>query len=256
MAQLKNLYAIPLSLKSRSRAVKKDANDAGARGMPVLLDFSAYSSYDGDFDISDVSHNVTGISGIQAVYIDNRNNASPAIFTFASTSQFTIIAPAYSQGFYPILFDGLRLKFNATCTGGALCIATFLNVDVAYNVWNANTPLAGSVSVSGNVTTQGVQGAFINRSGTIAVANTSQVLCAANSLRKRFIIKNPSTAAGQGIAATESLFINFTTTAVTGPPSFELLPGESFDTGAGPITTEAINVIAATVSHAFVAKEM
>lgn len=106
------------------------------------------------------------------------------------------------------------------------------------------------------VVSQPALGTFTNRSGTITAGGTSQTLAAVNATRKRIIIQNPCTTAGQGVTA-ESLYINFTSAAaVDGGTSIELAPCGSYDSGAGPVSTELIAVNAATTAHKFVAKEM
>jgi len=102
-----------------------------------------------------------------------------------------------------------------------------------------------------------LQGTFTDRSGSMTTGGTSKTLAVTNSSRKRIYIENPSSAAGQGIAAAESLYINFTSNAgVDNGTSIELTPGGIFDSGPGPVSTEQINVNAATTSHVFIAKEM
>lgn len=93
-------------------------------------------------------------------------------------------------------------------------------------------------------------GTFTDRSGTVATGGTSQVLAAYNPSRKVLVIQNPS-------AQTESLFINFSSSASTSDgKSIELAPGEHFIMDAfGFLTWEAVNVTAATSSHPFMAKE-
>ena len=108
----------------------------------------------------------------------------------------------------------------------------------------------------GQVTT-GYGESFTDRSGTIATGGTSQQLMASNTQRRRFIIYNPATQTGQGIATAESLFFNFTSAAgVNNATSVELTPGGIYDSGIGIVTPEQINIIAATTGHQFVAKEM
>src|SRR6266699_6759087 len=67
----------------------------------------------------------------------------------------------------------------------------------------------GSVKISGSVTaTAGVQQAsFTDKSGAVTAGGTAQTLSAINSSRKRVIVQNPCTAASQGIATAENLFI-------------------------------------------------
>lgn len=89
---------------------------------------------------------------------------------------------------------------------------------------------------------------WVNRSSTITLGGTAQTLASANTTRCRLVIINPND-------ATESLWINFTTTAAAASPSIELQPGGSW-TEMGPTCTgELISVYAASTGHAFTAKE-
>ncbi len=95
-----------------------------------------------------------------------------------------------------------------------------------------------------------------NRSIALTTGGTSQQIAAANNARKRIIIMNPCTLTSQGIAVAENIFVNFTTAAsATAGNSFELQPCGSYDSGQGPVTTEAVNVVAATTGHLIVSKE-
>src|SRR5579883_2211683 len=92
-----------------------------------------------------------------------------------------------------------------------------------------------------------------NGSGAIKTGGTSQQVLPQNLERKILIIQNPSTAAGQGIGATESLFVNFTNAAgVNNGTSIELVAGASLQI-VNPAPSDAINVNAATTGHVFVA---
>ncbi len=109
------------------------------------------------------------------------------------------------------------------------------------------------------VTSSGISplvGTFTDESGSVTLGGTSQTLAAANTSRKRIIIQNPLDATGQGIATAENLCINFTSAAsASAGSSFCLLPGGSYDSEAGPVTSELITVVAATTGHKWAAKE-
>ena len=102
---------------------------------------------------------------------------------------------------------------------------------------------AGAASVSRSGTTT-------DRSGAITTGGTSQQLMADNASRRYILIMNPST-------ESESLFINFTANASTSAgSSLEIIPGGRYERDASSyVTTEAVNVVAATTGHKFVAKE-
>lgn len=89
-------------------------------------------------------------------------------------------------------------------------------------------------------------GTLTDRSGTITAGATAQALAASNSSRKYLIIQNNSA---------ESLWVNFTTTAVQSQPSLQLLPNGSLVMESGYISTEAVSIIGATTGSAFTAKE-
>jgi archaellin len=100
------------------------------------------------------------------------------------------------------------------------------------------------------------QGTLTDRSGSITTGGTAQTLAAVNASRRYLLVQNPLSATTQGIATAESLFINFTTTAVAGEPSIELAPGDIFVMEGSAVSTELVSVIAATTGHKWTAKEM
>ena len=104
---------------------------------------------------------------------------------------------------------------------------------------------AGSITV-----TTGNSGTVTDRSGTVTTGGTNQQIMGANANRKYLLIENPPLAA-------ETLFINLSGAASTSDgKSIQLAPGGSFEMTIGTyISTEAINVTAATMGHVFIAKE-
>lgn len=100
-------------------------------------------------------------------------------------------------------------------------------------------------------------GQYVDRSSKIVTGGTSQPLMQANGNRRRLLIQNPVSATSQGIGAAENLFVRFIGPASTSlGNSIELLPGGSYDSGNGPCTIDAINVVAATTGHQYFAVEM
>lgn len=95
------------------------------------------------------------------------------------------------------------------------------------------------------------------RSSSIVVAATSQQLMAANPARKYLFVQNPSTLTGQGIAAAETLFIRFGASAATvnTGTSIELVAGATFIMESNYVSTQAVQVIATTINHKFIAVE-
>ena len=150
---------------------------------------------------------------------------------------------------------------NGVPTAGTGTVSTIDELLTFVNS-NGQTTMANSSPVTiavdqSSVPIQFSNGNIVDESGTIAAGGTSQTLAVTNASRKRIIIQNPSTAAGQGIGAAESLYINFTSPAgIDNGSSLELLPGATFDSDAGPVTPQAINVNATTTGHQYIAKEM
>lgn len=88
---------------------------------------------------------------------------------------------------------------------------------------------------------------YTDRSGTTSgTPSTSTQVAAANQVRRYFIIQN--------LSSTAPIYINFTAAAAT-TGSIYLAPFASYTMEASTITTEAINVLSATASVNFVAKE-
>jgi hypothetical protein len=75
---------------------------------------------------------------------------------------------------------------------------------------------------------------------------------AAGSIVNCADISNPPTASGQGIGASELLYVDMVTTAsATSPTSIPLSPGDRFPI-RGPISTP-VSVFAVTAGHKFIA---
>lgn len=90
------------------------------------------------------------------------------------------------------------------------------------------------------------RGPITDGSGTISVGGTSQVVFAANPIRKYLIFQNQSSG---------DLWINFGIAAVQSQPSIRVFPGESFLMEGSHISTDSINVIGATTGQSFAAKQ-
>lgn len=213
----------------------------GPKALPVTLDFTVDTTIVIDFTAAEESN---GISFVQSVWVDNSANPN-ALNLFFDVTQQNIVVPAFAQSVFPII-----ATLKSKCTASTLAVvptllrAIFVNVPMASEMWGPATVNIASVNLNP------IQGVFIDRSGVIAAIGVSQAIMAINAGRKRFFIQNPS-------SAIESLFFNFTGAAVVGGPgSLELLPGGSYDSSMGPVSTEAIAVAAATAGHVFIAKEM
>lgn len=254
------VYALGMTLRNLSPWRKGKSN--GTRGLPILVDFSQGASQNFQFDISpgpinndgSGGSNQIGITDIQSVYIDNRNNASATIIQINDVFGQFIIAPAGSQGIYPVFFTGNQFRFNASSVGGSVMAQlVFLNTDMPYNVWNAGFTSQGTLVVSGSVTSLAPVGPITDRGFTFTNAGgTAQQMIAANGLRKSLAIRNPALPASQGIGAPEPCVISFGAgVALNTAAGWELLPGESISTSEfiGVDTTQALFVNCATPGH-------
>lgn len=91
-------------------------------------------------------------------------------------------------------------------------------------------------------------GTFTDRSGTTsATPSTSTQVAASNASRKYFFIVNAS--------SSNTIWINFTTSAAATQPSIPVLPNASFVMESGFVSTEAINVLCTIASSPYSAKE-
>ncbi len=91
--------------------------------------------------------------------------------------------------------------------------------------------------------------AYTDRSVALTAGATAQDLMPASATRKFLLIQNPS-------AATESIFVNFGITAVVGYPSIEIFPGATLFLTGNECPSARVSVIATTISHQIVAKEV
>lgn len=101
----------------------------GPKSMKVPLDFSVAASF--SFDIS--QYMAQGrFSGVQAIFVDTTEN--DAIYITAEDSGQTIIAPAGTQGYYPIL--SANGKFTASCTSFVPTSVILINFPIAQSTWS------------------------------------------------------------------------------------------------------------------------
>lgn len=209
------------------------------KALTIIIDFTTLATQ--RIDLS-AEEQFQVLENIQTIWIDNMDNFNPLVLTCDITGQRLIVPPT-SQGFFSALSPSGKFTLASIAVAGLTVKISLMNIPIATSVWNDNTPF---------------QGPFTNKSGSIGVGGTSQTLSAANANRKRIIIQNPSTIAGQNIAATESLFINIDGSAagVNDGTSIELVAGGSFDSADGPCPTGLITVNAASIAHRYIAKEV
>lgn len=228
--------------------IKTDGGNYDPRALTHVFNFAAGGvTSPSTFELFKQSED-DRLQFVQAVYIDNSLNASTFTLTLLGTQQ-NITAQPFTQGVYPA-FAMTPLAVTATTAGNVAVSCLFLNMPVPYVVWGPSTPAGGSTSPI-------VNGALTDRSGTLTLGASSQVIMPANATRKAFNIYNPSTAALQAIAVAESIFIKFGAAATIDGKSYEILPGGSFDsaTFGNFVSNQTINLIATTIGHTFAASE-
>lgn len=212
-------------------------------------------------------------------------SGSPIVTAYAN-GKATAAAPTYVEGsFNPVSLDlsgNLRTVISGSLPAGSNTIGA---VTQASGPWTSNVTQFGSsavvtgtgaggagiprVTVSNDSTVglvagtatigslNPLAGTYTSKNLTLTTGGTAQTLIASNASRRKFYIQNPCTAAGQGIAAVESIYISFTGSAgVNNGTSIEILACGSYESDAGPISTQAISVNAATTNHKIVAGEM
>lgn len=216
------------------------APEGGPKALPISLDFTTAAAIIVDL-VQEVASGA--INMIQSVYVDNSNNLSPLTILWDQTAQ-RIVVPPTAQGMFPVITPKDNPRFQASSAGAVVVGIILLNVPmpltqtgpITLNVANVNPPITNAV----------------NRGGFIAAGGVSQQLVAANVNRRRLLVENPTT-------EVESLFINFganaTLNGAAAPDSIEITPGGYFDSSNGPISGEAVNIIAATINHKIIAKE-
>jgi hypothetical protein len=234
--------AIPLTAGSKAPA--RDGGKMYSANIPL----AAAVSYAFTQNADDI-----GLDACRGLFVDNSNNSQPITISCGGTSQ-QFVVPPYSQANFPIFqlaYGQVQLTFAST---GAVDVPIgLLNFEPQLNIWNSRNVATGTV-VSGTVTTtpQGVTST--DKSSTITAGNTAQTMMVGLGTRKGLIISNPSTAALQGIATAESLFVKFGTTA-TYANAHEIPPGGSLTVMGEICPTQAVSVIAASTGHKYAASE-
>ena len=193
----------------------------GNRELAITYDFSATASYLDDLLPELSSHQ---IEFVQSVFIDNSLNPNPLTIQFAQGPQQPIVAPAQSQGIYPVLMGGdIRYQISTTPSAALLVKLIFSNVKREFKTW-------GPISVTGNLTVPVV--AYTKRSA--AITGVAQVLMAANGARKAMIIEAPSANAASIFVALDG--------GVPSGTCYEIMPGGNLPDYFA-VTQAAINII-------------
>lgn len=223
----------------------------GPKGIPALLNFTLGTSF--DLDLSQII--AAGfLDNVQTIYVDNSGNSNAFNITCSVSSQ-VLTVPAGAQAYLPLLQPSpAKLNFS---TGGTPTITIqLLNFYLPPIVWSSGSansaaqivsdPTLDATVANGRVQTSAIAGQTTpnDKSGTITVGGTPQIIIATNAARKGYTIHNPST-------ATEVLQIMFGAAA---SGKIDLTPGSIYESGMFLYTGD-IYAVAATAAHAFSAYE-
>lgn len=159
--------------------------------VPVELDFSAL----GDYEIDGYAIIASGkLSYIQCLYIDNSDNANP-LTVIASYTKQRIIAPANSQGYYPIfLGNPPHCKVSTVAAAGLKVKIYFANVPLMAMQWGENaapafTGLTDAQLRAAAISVKRTGAAYTNRS-IVNLSGASEPLMLANVNRSILIVSN------------------------------------------------------------------
>jgi hypothetical protein len=102
----------------------------GSRAVPLTLDFTAQVQYTLDLQ-NFIARNL--ISMVQAIFVDNSNNASPIEISMPNSGQ-TLIVPPNAQAYLSVLAPN-PASFVFLTMGGVIIDITLLNYPVTNCVW-------------------------------------------------------------------------------------------------------------------------
>lgn len=95
-----------------------------------------------------------------------------------------------------------------------------------------------------------------NDSGSITIGGAWQQVIPPNAARMRIFIQNRCSAASQGIAAAESLFLNLSPNMPTSTDgAIELLTCGSYDSSGFVLNTQPVWLYAPSIGHKYIALE-
>ena len=107
----------------------------GAKVIPLLLDFSAFTEY--DIDLTQLEQQGR-FSMLQTVFIDLSDTASALVVVVTDVLQ-QIVANGHTQGYYPVLVPNPS-KLQIQCLSGQVERVHLINVPIAGVVWAATHP--------------------------------------------------------------------------------------------------------------------
>lgn len=220
----------------------------GTRAYPFNLDFTTVNAY-----LIDLTQQYTNgqFTTLQTAFIDNSSNPAAFELICNSTSQ-VVVCPPFSQGFFTLLIPSPP-KLQAQTNGLLVMEIILLNFYIPPAVWSVpvtnssglpqvDVPALDAVISGGKVQVQSTQNptTLTNKSGTITLGGTGQLLVAGNASGQDIMIENPTT-------ATEIL--QWSPFAIGGP-WFDIAAGQLVDKSG---ITNSVWVRGATTGHAFTA---
>lgn len=162
--------------------------------------------------------------------IDNTNWYT--VYTFPSVTVASGVVTANGVLVSPTInMTGYELRYVQTLTGITSVTRQIIRSQASTSAFQQ--PVSG-ILTDGSTTT----------SATPSTATTALAIATAG--RKYLFLQNTSSSA--------TIYFNFTTTAVVGQPSIQLLPGASFVQESGFVSTELISIISSVASVPYVLK--
>lgn len=209
----------------------------GVKAFQRTLDFTLVSVITDD-TLLEIQDGV--ISDIQSLKIDNSLNNSPLTIYFPGVGKSgdIVTCPANAVLFSPVIVPRMENYHYTAATAGAVKVpVTFLNIELPY--------LLIPLSVQSSPTTI-VTGTEVNHSATLGAG--SQLAINANPNRLQVVIQNPS-------SNNNSMWVKSLLAAQADNTSQEILPGQEYNTGNGPVQLGSINIIG-TAGDKFFAYEL
>jgi hypothetical protein len=115
-------------MRSAFPVAREAVAEQGSKGLPVNFDFTpAYviaAGYVINGDLT-VEMQQNQISLVQAIWIDNRLNASPFVITFLGLN-YALQVRAGRQGTYPVIATSGPLRFTAVSVNSAVVVPTVM----------------------------------------------------------------------------------------------------------------------------------
>lgn len=218
------------------------------RSLSIVADFTQTGALAGGYVVDFQNLLMVGsIRSVQTVFIDNSQNNGFVTLYNAAFNQEIVLAPGL-QGIFPVMSGkSAAARFTINSTSANVVNMQFFNVTIPPMQWSGSVaPLAAGIAVIATPP----QFIATDYSGTIATANTAQILMPLNSARHGWSLQNIDQVNG------EDIWYSLTGNASQNTPgSYCLAPGQTSYPGgyAQGVTSNAISIIATTAGHKFTA---